>query len=207
MTDLPVNILIPAGVVIAATIAGVFSFVSLVLSKEQKVSEFRQKWIDGLREEVSDFIGNIVTVAEMQKRIKIAKEHEREPEFTRVDLKDFQAVISTAYTRIVLRLNPDDASSISKELITNLDVVRLAAQKGEWEKVNTEVVHVRTSAQKLLKEEWDRVKRGESAFIWSKRCAFIGFISAVFFGGYFLSNMELQDSPQLVNVIEQKTNK
>ena len=42
----------------AAIVGGFFSFVSLVSSKEQKVSEFRQEWIDGLRDDLSVFFSS-----------------------------------------------------------------------------------------------------------------------------------------------------
>ena len=41
------------GTMIAAFIAGLVSLLSLIISKEQKVSEFRQAWIDALRAEIS----------------------------------------------------------------------------------------------------------------------------------------------------------
>jgi hypothetical protein len=42
MTEIPVQALIPFGVISAAVIGGFFSLLSLIISKEQKVSEFRQ---------------------------------------------------------------------------------------------------------------------------------------------------------------------
>lgn len=44
------------GAVLAATIAGGMSFLGSVFSKDQKTSEFRQAWIDGLRSEISQLI-------------------------------------------------------------------------------------------------------------------------------------------------------
>jgi len=41
------------GTVLAALIAGVFSYFNLVNSKEQKVSEFRQAWNNSLRSGLS----------------------------------------------------------------------------------------------------------------------------------------------------------
>ncbi len=44
----------------AAFIAGAVSFIVTVLSKEQKTSEFRQAWIDALREDLAIFASQIV---------------------------------------------------------------------------------------------------------------------------------------------------
>ena len=41
------------GAIAAALIAGLISLLGLIISKEQKTSEFRQAWIDGLRSELS----------------------------------------------------------------------------------------------------------------------------------------------------------
>ncbi|MEM4379495.1 MAG: hypothetical protein QXL01_02260 [Thermoplasmatales archaeon] len=41
------TILIAFGAIVAALIAATVSFTSLIISKEQKTSEFRQEWING----------------------------------------------------------------------------------------------------------------------------------------------------------------
>ena len=41
------------GLIVAAIIAGAVAFVSLIISKEQSISEFRQQWIDELRKDVA----------------------------------------------------------------------------------------------------------------------------------------------------------
>lgn len=186
MSDIPVNTLIPAGVIIASTIAGVFSFVSLVLSKEQKVSEFRQQWIDSLRDDISDFIGNVVVLAEMKLKNRINKQVNNRPEFSSSEIKDCQTATSIAYTNIILRLNPSDKSIFVNNLIKHLDEVRDFASEGKWNDINGKIDNVRDDSQKLLKEEWDRVRRGEPIFVWSKRFALITFISTFIFGGHFI---------------------
>src|ERR1039458_8879231 len=42
--------------IVVALIAGAFSLIAITLSKEQKVSEFRQAWIDGLRADLAAFL-------------------------------------------------------------------------------------------------------------------------------------------------------
>ena len=54
--------LVPASAIMVAFIAGLFSFLNLVLSKEQKVSELRQAWIDGLREDLAAHIAAVFNV-------------------------------------------------------------------------------------------------------------------------------------------------
>jgi hypothetical protein len=45
------------GAVIAAIIAGSIALLGLIISKEQKVSEFRQQWIDALRQDIAPLYG------------------------------------------------------------------------------------------------------------------------------------------------------
>jgi hypothetical protein len=58
---------------LVAMIAGAFSLLGLVISKEQKVSEFRQTWIDALREDISELIAHANLIhAEL---LKLAEEN------------------------------------------------------------------------------------------------------------------------------------
>ena len=83
------------GLIVAAIIAGAVAFFSLIISKEQSVSEFRQQWIDELRKDIGIIIGFVYRIH----RESIAKKTDEElkSEFTR-----FNRVIA----RIRLRLNP-----------------------------------------------------------------------------------------------------
>ena len=42
--------IIAGAAIVAALVTGAFSLVNLVISKEDKVSDSRQKWLEGLRE-------------------------------------------------------------------------------------------------------------------------------------------------------------
>src|SRR5579863_1261420 len=95
------------GVVIAAVIAGWVAFFSLIISKEQSISDSRQKWIDALRKDIAIIVGCVTSIhgesivgneQELWDRIK--------SEFTR-----FKRVIA----RIRLRLNPHEHRTKEKE--------------------------------------------------------------------------------------------
>lgn len=53
------------GPIIAAIIGAVVALVSLIISKESKLSEFRQAWIDSLRQEIADFLSNILHIKKL----------------------------------------------------------------------------------------------------------------------------------------------
>jgi|SRR5580698_964462 hypothetical protein len=48
--------------IIAAIIAALVSFLSLIISKEQSVSEFRQQWIDALQKDVAIVVGYVIAI-------------------------------------------------------------------------------------------------------------------------------------------------
>ena len=55
--ELPAQALAAVGTLVGALIAGAIASVNLTLTKELKTSEFRQAWIDGLREDLAKFLG------------------------------------------------------------------------------------------------------------------------------------------------------
>lgn len=44
------------GAIVGALIVAVISLVSLLIAKDQNITEFRQAWIDRLRNDVADFL-------------------------------------------------------------------------------------------------------------------------------------------------------
>ncbi|MBS3927686.1 MAG: hypothetical protein KGZ65_03740 [Sphingomonadales bacterium] len=53
------------GPIIAAIIGAVVTLASLIISKESKLSEFRQAWIDSLRQEIADLLSNILHIKKL----------------------------------------------------------------------------------------------------------------------------------------------
>ena len=50
------------GAVLAAIIAGLVAFYSLIITKEQTISGFRQQWIDALRADVAALVAYVVGI-------------------------------------------------------------------------------------------------------------------------------------------------
>jgi hypothetical protein len=140
----------------AALIAGAISFAVTVLAKDQKTSEFRQAWIDGLRNDVSELAGGAISLFSA-KDLKANRNEdsdayllERHAEISKLD---------TLIFRIRMRLNPSEHS----EIIALLEFFHSdgAASKDE---VNSTVSSLVEKTQALLKSEWTRVKKGEFSF-------------------------------------------
>jgi len=109
----------PSIAIVVAIIAGAFSFLGLVLSKEQKVSELRQAWIDGLREDLAAHISAVFAVSYLVEAYEY--EHEK-PSLVNLSkaIKEPHTTAAVTFHRILLRLNPDDKNIAHKELIAEL---------------------------------------------------------------------------------------
>ena len=160
------------GSIIAAAIAGLVVFISTVLTKEQKTSEFRQSWIDELRKDISQYISGateIVALYTARSNDKAAQAKFLDDNFKLVH--ELQAIEH----RIILRLNPKEHATLIAQ-ITRFRQSMLAAYSAasasasidanlalqtEEQRLTNELLD---SAKFVLKSEWKRVKRGEPAF-------------------------------------------
>ncbi len=158
---------IALGAVIAAGITGLISLLGLIISKEQKTSEFRQQWIDSLRDELSQLLGSTEAVIQ---HIRVLNEYANESHgaiFNRVaafeKVKPEIADAEKYYHKILLRINPNE----HHELVSVLEKMRELFGSGqipsstELHSIETELVRV---TQSTLKKEWIRVKSGELTF-------------------------------------------
>jgi hypothetical protein len=162
-------LIVSIGAATTAIIAGLFSYLALVIAKEHKTSEFRQAWVDALREEVADLIASARIIC-----YKVVNLEERYGDRANIPVAEVTNAIcepyekaSIAYNRILLRLNPKNENSAA--LIKALNQVDDATRKGEFERLLDDLRPVRENAQAVLKEEWERVKKGEKVYVWSKR--------------------------------------
>jgi hypothetical protein len=152
---------------VAAIIAGTITFISTVLSKEQKTSEFRQNWIDALRNDIAEFVGE----TDVFFGYALASKHRGKPTVDFIDeSNDAVRKAAAAYYRICLRLNPDEHQTL-------LDALQRAfllySGKGELTVagVDETLEKVVSISQRVLKTEWKRVKRGESPYFITKYTA------------------------------------
>lgn len=145
------------GGIITSVIAALVSLVAVILSKDQKTSEFRQAWIDALRDDVSKFVG-IATALISAAEIVNKKEDKEISEYllSKVnELGEGEFLLS----RIRLRLNPKEHSELIG-LIKWLQDDNSVTRKMLAQKVELMVDLV----QLELKKEWERVKRGERSY-------------------------------------------
>lgn len=177
--NIPTSAYPAIGVVVAAIIAGGISFLVTVLSKDQKVSEFRQAWIDALRDDLSEVVATVDALTSLY-RLKIidGHSHERLLAFWEERSDDLHR-IGTSYHRLILRLNPKEHQKIIGKL-ERLMSVMLSYQKVLDEPgVDALIKGLVAEGQVVLKAEWKRVKRGEPAFAITKYLSLALFLLAL----------------------------
>ena len=155
------------GLLFAALIAARASYVGLLISKESTVSQFRQAWVDALREDIAELVGRYSTyshagtmapaerseldlaTATVKARIRMRmnpwKKEEHEP--LRVALEGLnEAAIGMTCPPTL------SSKAYNQHLEQNLPVLLRAHE------------NVIATSQELLKSEWERVKAGEPIY-------------------------------------------
>ncbi|WP_413672492.1 hypothetical protein ACEN9H_25175 [Massilia cellulosiltytica] len=158
-----------AGTLAAALVAGGIARANLIASKETKVSEFRQAWIDSLREDLAALFSNTRTVCRaMQEHRWPNPSHAELFNFPQARIVEARHAAGETFHRIRLRLN--DSQSDHKELRRRLSAMMQATQDYIIDSdvpVSLPIDAVESAAQYaevVLKSEWETVKRGESAY-------------------------------------------
>lgn len=148
------------GPIIAAFIAAVISLLGLLISKENKVSEFRQAWIDFLREETA----TVITHAHAIHGAYLAK-FPSNPEIWKNMREDFVRM-NEAWAKIKLRLNPDEEPSkaILDALQKHEEIFLEHDKPPDFSKLGDADHQLLRCTQVVLKEEWEKVKRGERIY-------------------------------------------
>lgn len=165
--EIPASTYPAIATVTAALIAGSIGFLSAVLSKEQKTSEFRQTWVDALRSDISEFIGYTEAFA-AQIHFK-ANIHGVEKVFGYLEEAAEELAKSAAvYYRIRLRLNPCEHIALISALSDVFSIYSGKISFAKMPDIEKLIDKVAVESQKVLKGEWQRVKRGELAFLVTK---------------------------------------
>jgi uncharacterized membrane protein YraQ (UPF0718 family) len=164
--------LIPAATIFAAFIAAIVGLISLTVSKEGKISDFRQAWIDSLREDLTQFLAAtriMIRLLEEKRAFALDPEHPNKNIFFKDEdgLKARLKVVE-CYQRILLRLNASQPDH--QKLLAYLDetIQKTGQLTGDSTASPAEVLGAvkiaSDSAAAVLKEEWKTVKAGEPTF-------------------------------------------
>lgn len=150
------------GAVGAAIIAGLISLLGLIIGKEQKVSEFRQAWVDDLRKCLVAYLVNINAIADS---LRVARATSEKPQ----SIEQHYKLLNEANHGIRLRLN--DSEKPATDLLQSMDQFEaIAADNTKLTLENIRSIEDKflSASKELLKYEWKRVKKGEPIFYITK---------------------------------------
>jgi hypothetical protein len=198
---------ISIGAIGAALIAGIVSLLGLIISKEQKTSEFRQTWVDSLRSEITSYLTGFNAIADALL-------------VTYANQNDKVAALSSLYSKfneagyaITLRLNPgEDRSKAVLACMKRFN--QLASNEVDMipAKIKPIEIDFLASSKELLKYEWKRVKRGEPTFWVTKALAALVIIAALLALPFLSSKKDdtaqkaAVAAPTVVNNVRTETN-
>lgn len=165
--DIPDKVLVLVGAITAALIAGIVSLVNMMIAKDQKITEFRQAWIDSLREEVARMVAHATMLPFAGRLIEYADSKSKagpEAVAAQVDrmlnLAKEKKELMDAYNKILLFLNPNENKALVAKLAALAAVGAIASDTGQ-SKIEGMAVDALAETQRTLKKEWERVKKGE----------------------------------------------
>lgn len=159
----------PIGVVSAALIAGAIAYAGFISTKESKVSEFRQNWINSLRDEISKYISCIDSLIEHLKKDNTGmmyaptKFMQKKLDHSELYTEMLQAKIS-----ILLRINnkekkPEDFER-NEKFLTLIENISIKFESMKFGEVDEDVKLLTSASRDLLKHEWNRARDGEKKF-------------------------------------------
>ena len=177
MTPLPDHIFIAFGAIVAAIIAGIFSYITLVAAKESKISEFRQNWINDLRNEISQYISSIHGLIEHLIRdnkgqgISTDKFMEKKNDHSELYNKMLSSKIS-----ILLRINDNEKEEefkkINDKVLEHVENIYSDFENKKFDDANQKIGKLVSKSRELLKYEWNRARDGEKNYAKTKKIAF-----------------------------------
>ncbi|MGM8892176.1 hypothetical protein ACS8FA_15185, partial [Psychrobacter sp. 1Y1] len=152
------NIIVP---IVVAFIGFLVAVTTAIIAKEHKVSEFRQAWINDLRNDLAISLKSAFDcIYELQNDSKNHDIQKYNESFRELEFR---------LTLIKLRLNPKkDASfiTLTNSLLHQLFEVHKAPNKSKAiRECQNSAKMIEALSHEMLKNEWERVKLGEKGFL------------------------------------------
>ena len=142
-------------------IAVIVSFISLIIAKETKTSEFRQAWIDYIRDDIADLMGTLTQYTMIYIAQNPTDQQSKEKFINNNNELLAKILIST--NKITLRLNPKDDKDLIDYLSSITDFAMLP-KEDKLANLTTTMNNLQEKSHQLLKDEWERVKKGEKVY-------------------------------------------
>ena len=149
------------GAVAAAIITAVAATTAAWISRSIRISEFRQKWIDELRSDISSYVGVAEKWFRKWDEIGVLSGDEKETR-EHDELFPIANEARVIVRRIRLRFNPeanpskDEDEEFLKNLVDLINPGTLLPEKILWDSMADRAVQ---NARRILKREWEVTKR------------------------------------------------
>ncbi|EGM70833.1 hypothetical protein [Shewanella sp. HN-41] len=172
-TELTVGVIGAVATIIAALIGIIVAVTTAVISKEQKISEFRQDWINEMRKDVASLLTTYNDCLYHVKYGALNSLIDNSISFhTDEYLKSNLFKLIQHSSSIKFRLNPESDKALIRR-INNIReiIVEISTSKNEQDITNaftkgkSDIEKLESDFHKVLKSEWERVKRGEKHFV------------------------------------------
>lgn len=190
MDQVTISFLAVLATLVSVIVTATFNYFNLVNTKEAKISEFRQKWVDSLREEVSAYTANMASLLQLLDTALNLGNGDRNlalSEHFKQNKAEYEALVK-AYTSLQLRIHlrknnkPTNEDLIDQafhdkvkqtyDLFHALDMNSFSLANSEVSNLVKEIEKLNDKTNPLLKYHWERVKKGEKGFTRSKSVAF-----------------------------------
>ncbi|WP_422421413.1 hypothetical protein [Pseudomonas sp. GZD-222] len=190
IASIPPTVFVALGVITAALLTGFFSFMNMVSAKENKVSEFRLSWVDGLRNEIAEYTSAVQELVRVTNRFNAEDHHtDKERHSLKIEwYKETREAFSRAIeslSKIQLRLNPEHIKnhpdSPEAKLMNAIASARNASKAGDFNGALNHCTDIREAASPILKNTWDLVKRGEIGYQKTRKYALYTIV-----GGFYM---------------------
>ena len=165
--NLPSTIYVALGAATAAVIGGWVSTTTIIIAKDQKISEFRQEWLGHLRDCVAELIRDYVTLASNITLHKNNKTYDATSLNNKIVESAMEHCPSILFqiSKIKMLLNPnEDTAALS--VLAELEDKLTAFNKNfhAHDDVNELTTKFEVEIKIILKREWERVKKGEESY-------------------------------------------
>lgn len=145
--------------ILVALISSLVSLLSLIISKEQKISDFRQAWIDALRQDTATLLANakIICASLMVSPMNPEKW---------ATLKDNVLALNELSAKIKLRLNTreEEHKAVQKTLEAHDAEFALGLTVPNAANVVEIEKNLVAQTQIVLKQAWNTVRDGETTY-------------------------------------------
>ena len=177
--DVSVAVIGAVAVVIASIIGLIVAVTTAVIAKEQKVSEFRQAWINEFRSDIALALKYAYTCSfNKSQAIKYKKDITKVN--NHIDLSnDAFTEFELKIILIKLKLNPEKDKRFISILNSALKLVGKSTNDekeyaAHFKDVAKTYKLIESESHSILKSEWERVKLGERQVLhWSFYCCFL----------------------------------